>query len=145
MAFCSTQSVIVGSYPDHVAVNPQTNKIYVAFQIPGNLAVVDGATLSSTLVPAGDFENDIAIDELRNQIYVADPTGDQLVIIDGQSNAVRTVGGTGSYLWRIAVNPLTNEIFAVNLISQDATIFSGPAVALPVPLLEVLQPKSASN
>ena len=41
------------------------------------------------------------------------------------TNAVTTVGG-GTYLWRLAVNPLTNQIFALNLISQDATVLSGP-------------------
>jgi DNA-binding beta-propeller fold protein YncE len=135
----STQSITVGSYPAHVAVNQTTNKIYVAFQIPGNTGAVDGETGATTTIPAGSFENEIVVDEWRNKIYVADPTGNQLVVIDGPKNTTTTAPGTGSYLWRIAVNPLTNEIYAANLLSGDATIYAGAPAKLPVTLLESIQ------
>ena len=129
----------MGSYPAHVAVNQTTNKIYVAFQIPGNTGAVDGETGATTTIPAGSFENEIVVDEWRNKIYVADPTGNQLVVIDGPTNTTTTAPGTGSYLWRIAVNPLTNEIYAANLLSGDATIYAGAPAKLPVTLLEFIQ------
>jgi YVTN family beta-propeller protein len=97
------------------------------------------------VIPHGKRSTVFVRVDCRNRIYVADPTGNQLVIIDGATNAVTTVGGGGTYLWRLAVNPLTNQIFAVNLISQDVTVFSGPVAGLPVLLLELVQPKSASN
>jgi len=107
----------------------------------GNIQIIDGATDAITTIAAGLFENEFAVDELRNKIYIANQTGNQLVIVDGQTNAVTTVPGGGTYLWRIAVNPLTNEIYSANIIGQNATIFAGPPASLPVLLLESVQPK----
>ena len=101
--------------------------------------MVDGATEATTTISAGVLENEIVIDEWRNKIYVADPTGNQLVVIDGATNSTTTFPGTGSYLWRIAVNPLTNEVFAANLMSKNATIYAGVPGKLPLPLLEFVQ------
>jgi YVTN family beta-propeller protein len=84
-------------------------------------------------------ENDIAIDEWRNKIYVADQTSNQVVVIDGLTNAMTTIPGTGSYLWKVAVNPLTNEVYAANLISNNASIYSAAPSPLPLELLEFLQ------
>ncbi len=60
-------TVAAGSYPIAVAVNPATNKIYVANQ-GGNVTVIDGAksttakvaaapTASTNLITNGDFES----------------------------------------------------------------------------------------
>lgn len=120
-------------------LNAATNKVYVAFQIPGDIAVVSPATGITTTVPAGLFENEIRVDEWRNKIYVADPTGNQLVIIDGATNTTKEVPGPGKYLWRIAMNPLTNEIYAANLMSDDVTIYVGAPGKLSLSLLESIQ------
>jgi DNA-binding beta-propeller fold protein YncE len=120
-------------------VNQATNKIYVAFQIPGNIVVVDGATKQTTAIPAGVFENELVVDESRNEFYVADPTGNQLVVINGTTNTTTAFPGTGSYLWRIAVNPLTNEVYSANLISGDATIYASEPANLLLPILELIQ------
>jgi DNA-binding beta-propeller fold protein YncE len=57
------------------------------------------------------MKNEIAVDELRNQIYMADPTGNQIVVIDGgATNRTTYLPGTSTYLRRIAVNPLRNEV-----------------------------------
>ena len=43
-----------GTIPDAVAVNPVTNKIYVANYSSDNVTVIDGATNSTTTVAAGN-------------------------------------------------------------------------------------------
>jgi DNA-binding beta-propeller fold protein YncE len=98
--------------------------------------VVDGTTEKTTIVPAGLFQSEIVVDEWRNKIYVADQTGNQVVVIDGATNTTTNFPGAGTFLWRIAVNPLTNEVYAANLVSSDATIYAGEPGKLPVPLLE---------
>lgn len=49
-------TVPVGQTPYGVAVNPETNKIYVANYSPGTVSVIDGSTntVVSTLAVGGD-------------------------------------------------------------------------------------------
>ena len=49
----NTTTVAVGSSPVAVAVNPDTNKIYVANYYSNNVTVIDGATNNTTTVPVG--------------------------------------------------------------------------------------------
>ena len=49
----TTTTVAAGSRPDAVAVNPVTNKIYVANSGSNNVTVIDGATNTTTTVAAG--------------------------------------------------------------------------------------------
>ena len=48
-----TSTVAAGKDPSAVAVNPVTNKIYVANEDDSNVTVIDGATNSTTTVAAG--------------------------------------------------------------------------------------------
>ena len=49
----ATTTVAVGTDPLAVAVNPVTNKIYVANDGSNNVTVIDGATNTTTTVPPG--------------------------------------------------------------------------------------------
>ena len=49
----STTTVSAGTEPYSVAVNPVTNKIYVANVRSGNVTVIDGATNSTATVTTG--------------------------------------------------------------------------------------------
>ena len=46
----STTTVAAGIYPDAVAVNPVTNKIYVTNRGSDNVTVIDGSDNSTTTV-----------------------------------------------------------------------------------------------
>src|SRR5215471_17971442 len=54
-----------------VAVNPVTNKIYVANRNTANVTVIDGATNNTTTVAAGTTPVAIAVNPITNKIYVA--------------------------------------------------------------------------
>ena len=49
----ATTTVAAGTNPYAVAVNPVTNKIYVANDGSNNVTVIDGATNATTTVTAG--------------------------------------------------------------------------------------------
>ena len=53
-----------------MAVNPVTNKIYVANDGSSNVTVIDGATNSTTTVAAGN-PYAVAVNPVTNKIYVA--------------------------------------------------------------------------
>jgi len=65
-----TTPVAVGTGPCAVAVNPVTNKIYVANSNSNNLTVVDGATNATTNVAAGTAPYSVVVNPLTNKIYV---------------------------------------------------------------------------
>ena len=60
-----------GAIPLAVAVNPVTNKIYVANENSNNVTVIDGATNTTTTVAVGTFPIAVAVNPVTNQIYVA--------------------------------------------------------------------------
>jgi DNA-binding beta-propeller fold protein YncE len=95
--------------PQAIAVNPVTNKIYVAtctFHGPGrpataSLTVIDGATNAATVIKG--CATDLAVNPVTNKIYV--PGG----VIDGATNSGTVLSTPGGSV--VAVNPVTNKIY----------------------------------
>lgn len=121
MAQSVLATVPVGSGPRAVAVNPSTNKIYVANDNGNSVAVIDGATNAVTTVPTGVSPYGIAINQVTNKIYVTNSGSNFLTVIDGATNATTSVP-VGLYATGIGVNPVTNRIY----------VGSGPAGAVVV-------------
>jgi YVTN family beta-propeller protein len=61
-----TTTLAVGSGPQAVAINPVTNRIYVANYYSNNVTVIDGATNKTTKVGAGTQPQAIAVNPLTN-------------------------------------------------------------------------------
>jgi YVTN family beta-propeller protein len=92
-----------------VAVNPNTNLIYVANC--GAVDVIDGATNSvvGTTAQVFGYFWDLAVNPSTNRIYVGSGS---VWVVDGDSNTVVAtvlVGASG-----MAVNPSTNRIYVTN-------------------------------
>jgi YVTN family beta-propeller protein len=118
----STTTVGAGGYPNAVAVNPVTNKIYVAIgSDSGTVTVIDGATNSTTTLtdPNAIGPTAVAVNPVTNKIYVANqgtgPTGQPstVTVIDGATNTIQSVS-VGSDPISVAVNPVTNKIYVSN-------------------------------
>ena len=109
-----------------IAVNPVTNKIYVANNRPGpyvgpagNVTVIDGSTNTTTTAAVSDPAYDtvlpsraIAVNQTTNKIYVTSTNG--VTVIDGGTNATTPVSGPsflpGTYD-AVAVNSTTDQIY----------------------------------
>jgi YVTN family beta-propeller protein len=103
-------TIHVGTQPANLAVNPVTNKIYVANQ-GGTVTVIDGTTDATTTVTAGSDPYGVAVNATTNKIYVAN-SGGSVTVIDGTTNhttdvPVGGVIGQGA----IALNATTNRIY----------------------------------
>src|SRR6266576_237907 len=99
-----TATVNTGSVPAAVAVNPGTNRIYVA---SGPITVIDGATNVATAVNGGGFPVAVAVNPVTNKIYVANRLSNNVTVIDGVTNGTTTVTA-GNIPFAVAVNPVTN-------------------------------------
>ena len=131
-------TVPVGSYPQSSAVNPVTNKIYVANYCgtdptcasQGTVTVIDGATDNTQSVNVGFYPVVVAVDPVTNTIYVVNNNcidypnpcagNGTVTVIDGVTLATNTVT-VGSYPYGIAVNPMTNQIYVANVCGNDVT------------------------
>jgi DNA-binding beta-propeller fold protein YncE len=94
----------------HFAVNSATNTIYISDPYEG-IAVVDGATMATTLVPVDSSPGAIAVNEKTNKIYVSTQTG--LTILDGATNKATPVVGSIA-AQDIVVNSVTNTAYALS-------------------------------
>jgi YVTN family beta-propeller protein len=133
--------VPVGNRSTAAAINPITNKIYVVNQGDNSVTVVDGATHASTAVPVGKVPLSVAVNPLTNRIYVADSRGtDQfgrldlggITMIDANNNNATiyrsdptNLGGQPQV---VAVDPVTNLVFASNVFGASVSVFDGNLV-----------------
>ncbi len=124
-----TNVLAAGSLPFAAAVNPLTNKVYVANQNSANVTVIDGATNSTTTVGVGNNPVSVAVNPVSNKIYVANQNDNTVTVIDGATNTTLTVN-VGFSPNAVAVNPATNKIYVANQgnggnIAGNVTVIDG--------------------
>jgi YVTN family beta-propeller protein len=110
--------------PVAVAVNPLTNKVYVANRDSNNVTVIDGATNNTTTVAVGIQPFAVAVNPLTNKIYVANAAGGSVTVIDGATNNTTTVA-VGALPSGVTVNPVTNKIYVANRDGNSLTVIDG--------------------
>jgi len=141
-----TATVAVGANPVAVAVNPVTDKIYVANCVPsgsrspgirGTVTVIDGHTNIQTEVAVGICPSAVAVNPLTNKIYVANYGKFNLwcgscinygsvTVIDGATNSTLTITNSQAKFPRaVALNSVTNKIYLANNLSQNVTVIDG--------------------
>jgi YVTN family beta-propeller protein len=130
--------VEVGSYPSSIAVNPITNRIYVANVYDNTVTVIDGATNSTTTVPTGTAPVSVAANPVTNKIYVVNEESNNVTVIDGATNSTTTVA-VGTYPISVAVNPVTNNIGVANSNGGNVTLIDEQPVQ-PIPLTTSISP-----
>jgi YVTN family beta-propeller protein len=110
-------SVSVGMAPVALAVNSQTNKVYVANSGDGSVTVINGATNETATVSADAQPCYVAVNTVTNKIYVGNGGSSYVTVIDGATNSTTNVVSGSLSPARpcsIAVNPVTNKIYAAN-------------------------------
>ena len=96
----ATSTVPAGDGPTAVAVNPVTNKMYVANHGSGNVTVIDGATNATSTLTAGSSPSAVAVNPVTNKIYVANFGSASVTVIDGATNTTSTVPAGTQFPWR---------------------------------------------
>src|SRR5437764_3169342 len=66
----SIGNVAAGTQPNAVAVNPVTNKIYVANYLSNNVTVIDGTNNSTSTVAAGTKPCAVGVHPVTNKIPI---------------------------------------------------------------------------
>jgi YVTN family beta-propeller protein len=120
-----TATIPAGTNPFAVAVNPVTNRTYVANYGSGTVTVINAATNDSSTITVGSSPRAIAINSLTNKIYVANFASSSVSVIDGATNTVTTTVSVQANPNAIAVNPATNMIYVTNYASATVTKING--------------------
>lgn len=126
--------------PYAIAVNPQTDMIYIANIGLNTVSVVNGLTNTIiTTIKVGALPHALAVNSITNTIYVAGDSG-AVSVINGATNTVTTtinVKANGDFV-AMAVNPNTNTIYVVDYYNESVDVINGftntvtAAISLPL-------------
>ena len=111
-----------------IAVNPVTNKVYVANEFANTVTVLNNASNTTTTIPVGNRPQFIAVNPITNRVYVNNGGDASLTVIDGATDTNLTptalpVGSQGP----MAVNVETNMVYIVRMTSvatDEVTYFN---------------------
>jgi YVTN family beta-propeller protein len=129
----SVLNITTGSGPVGMALNPATERIYVANQGSNNVTVIDATTnLVIAAIPVGKAPSAVAINSQTNKIYVADRDSADVAVIDGTSNLATFIPvPSTSAPDSIAIEPGTGNVYVgtgaagvlamINAASQQVT------------------------
>lgn len=80
----------MGSEPRSIAINPITNKIYVANYPSDTVSVIDGNNSYRVIadIKVGKSPAGLALDPARNIVYVSNEGLNSVSVIDGLTNRV---------------------------------------------------------
>ncbi|MBP1991013.1 S-layer homology domain-containing protein [Paenibacillus eucommiae] len=126
-ASASSSNVAAGRGPHAVAVNPDTNRIYVANVDSDSVSVLedsDGGIVTVATVEVGTTPYAVAVNPVTNKIYVANVDSDTVTVIDGVTNNTVEVD-VGTQPFAVAVNPVTNKIYIANIGDDTMTVIDG--------------------
>ncbi|MFY9795056.1 MAG: hypothetical protein WAK17_22720 [Candidatus Nitrosopolaris sp.] len=99
-------------FKDGLAINNDTNKVYVANSGSDNVIVIDGDSGNMTDIRVGKSPSSIAVNPITNTIDVTHNYNDELTVMDAVTNKNETYHvGAGKIPFAIAVNPITNKIY----------------------------------
>jgi YVTN family beta-propeller protein len=117
-------TIATGSYPEAMATNPATKKLYVANLYSNNITVIDEASYSTATIPVGSYPSAVAVNPVTNKIYVANQNSNTVTVIDGVTGSTAVVN-TGRSPRALDVNSVTNQIYVANYFDHSVTAING--------------------
>ncbi len=111
-----------------IAVNPQTNTIYVANSTNNGLCVIDGsinAVVGEVRIGETVVGHSVSVNPLTNRIYVANSGDNTVTVVDGASQTVIGSVEVGEVPTGIDVDAARNRIYVANRISAGVSVIDG--------------------
>ena len=111
------KNVFVGKGMKKIAVNPDTNKIYVANQAAGNnISIIDGD--SDIVVDSVNLGNeipfDLAVDPNGNLVYATSSSSNKIFFIEGNEDQVLDNSTVGNRSNIITFNPNRDTLYSMS-------------------------------
>ena len=116
----------VGEDPYSLAVDSNTNMIYVANYKSGTVTVINGSNNSVIkTIKVGKWPIDICVDSKTNMIYVANGGNNTVSVINGKSNSVVAIIPVGNMPDGICVNPKTDIVYVSSQNDDTISVIKG--------------------
>jgi YVTN family beta-propeller protein len=126
------KNISLGTAPQGVGVNPETNRIYVADSGGGggpdnDLFVINGKTNTViTTIFGFNAPKGVAVNSETNRIYVTNIGNNSISVVDGKTNTITIPAITvGSSPGAVAVNERTNRIYVANSVDNTISVIDG--------------------
>lgn len=118
-------TIPVGTGPNGIAVNENTNRIYVTNYADNTVSVIDG-NINSVIatVPVGAGPSGIGVNPATNKVYVVNRGDSTISVINGNTNNVTSTIPVNNNAFGVGINPNTNRIY----VSVQPGIARGPYV-----------------
>lgn len=118
-----------GNIPTGMAVNPNTDRLYVPNFGSNTVSVIDTNTNKAIKnITVGSRPNDVAVIPIDNSIYVANAGSNTVSVIDGVTSNVTTVGipvGESPSFIKADPNLESRYLFVTNRDSGSVSVISG--------------------
>ncbi len=116
----------LGTIPVGVAVNPNTNLIYVTNNVTRTVSVVNGPlNIILITIPVAPGSTGIGVNPNTNMIYVANTLSSTVSVINGTTNTVANTIPVGNGPIGVGVNPVTNKIYVANTFENTVSVING--------------------
>jgi YVTN family beta-propeller protein len=120
---------------ENVAVNVQTNKIYVLmnnYSTGANVVMIDGATNVITPLTVGGTPYDLVVDQFANKVYFADYFGSVINVLDGATNTLLSPAPGADLGQYITLNPFNGRAFETGRDGKLWTLFPNTTQTVPL-------------
>lgn len=120
----TTMELPTSGMPAGIAVNPETDMVYMTDYWNGTVSIIDGSsakvikTLAGFASPTG-----VAVNAKTNTVYVADNDFDTLAVIDGSSNEVVAELVTDKSPLGVSVNSQSGAVYVTNADSGNVLMY----------------------
>jgi len=119
--YAEIKTIPVGTYPDSVAVNNASDKVYVANRESNNVSVIDGRTGVRTedTLTAGTYPTSIGVNQKDDTVYVGNSRSYSLSVFNGKASGPRSADVT------VRLSPVGpgNGPSAVVVDQRDGTVY----------------------
>ncbi|MBI3920062.1 MAG: hypothetical protein HY318_01495 [Armatimonadetes bacterium] len=132
-SYSALSSLPVGYSPQGIAVDTQSNKIYVANHDSDSLSVIRGADNELEAVISGDRLSGTAYSAFSSKIYVANYFDDSVIVLDARTNEILDVlRGSFSQPFSLAVDETEHKVYVTNQGDDTVTIIDEATGSLEV-------------
>jgi YVTN family beta-propeller protein len=120
-------SVPTGAFPCAVAVNPVSNRAYVANYGDDSITIVDGAKRATiATVNVGRRPQSVAVDPKSGYVYVANSHSDDVSVIGATGNTVLKTPHVGKNPYALVIDPDRGHLYAATLGEPALAIIDLP-------------------
>lgn len=118
-------SASVGQSPAKIAINDETDTIFVSNFESQNVSVLDGTSGDVIMtMPLPEIGADLAVCKATNRLYVSNPLSNTVTILNSQTGEHISTVKVGFFPTQIAVNEQSNMAYVMNMIGNSVSIIN---------------------